>query len=87
MATRAFQSNPLSIALTAVLALPRPLLSHLVACAIERLDQIDGDCDLELGGDDDTGNAEDEIYAGNPYFLPRGAGCRLCDEDVGLDGS
>ena len=38
---------PLSVALSVIPSLPRPLLARLVARAIERLDEIDGDCDVE----------------------------------------
>lgn len=44
-------SPPLAIALSVIPSLPRPLLSQLVARAIERLDEIDGDTDLEDGHD------------------------------------
>lgn len=42
---------PLSLALSVIPSLPRPLLSRLVARAIERLDELDGDPDLEDCGD------------------------------------
>lgn len=50
---------PLSVALAIIPSLPRPLLSRLVARAIERLDEMDGQIDDE---DDDPGggNVEDE---------------------------
>lgn len=43
--------SPLSAALSVIPSLPRPLLTRFVARAIERLDAIDGDPDLEDGGD------------------------------------
>ncbi len=55
-----------SSALSVIPSLPRPFLSRLVDRAIERLDEIDGDADLEDGRDDDEeddpggGNVEDE---------------------------
>lgn len=62
MASRAAQSegpSGLSTALSVIPSLPRPLLCRLVARAIEHLDEMDGDPDLE---DDDPagGNVEDE---------------------------
>ena len=39
---------PLSTALSIIPSLPRPLLARLVERALERLDEIDGDADLEL---------------------------------------
>lgn len=60
----------LNVTLAVVPKLPRPLLSRLVGRAIERLDELDGDCDLEPEvteqddepEDDDPGggNIEDE---------------------------
>ena len=38
---------PLDIALAVLPTLPRPLLARLVANAIDRLDTMDGDADLE----------------------------------------
>lgn len=38
---------PLNVALAIVPTLPRLILSRLVARAIERLDELDGDADLE----------------------------------------
>jgi hypothetical protein len=38
---------PLSLALSVIPSLPRPLLTRLVERAIERLDAMDGDPDLE----------------------------------------
>lgn len=38
---------PLNVALAIVPTLPRPNLSRLVARAIERLNELDGDADLE----------------------------------------
>lgn len=50
MASRAFHPpEPLDVALNIIPSLPRPLLSRLVARAIERLDEIDGDPDMEDG--------------------------------------
>ena len=49
---------PLADALAIIPSLPRPLLSRLVARAIDRLDEIDGDPDLEPDDhaeDDDPG--------------------------------
>jgi hypothetical protein len=69
--SRAIGSHmPLNVALAVLPTLPRPLLAPLVANAIERLDAIDGDADLEpevTEQDDEPemddhcgGNVEDE---------------------------
>lgn len=48
--SRAIGSHmPLAVALAVIPSLPRPVLSRLVARAIERLDEMDGDPDLEPG--------------------------------------
>ena len=43
--------------------MPRPILSRLVARAIERLDEMDGDCELEVDDepeeDDHSGGADE----------------------------
>lgn len=55
---------PLSAALAIIPSLPRPLLSRLVARAIERLDEMDGDADLEQDDwpeeDDPSGGSADD---------------------------
>lgn len=60
---------PLAAALAIIPSLPRPMLSRLVARAIERLDEQDGDPDLELDDhaeDDDPGedNGDRELEEG-----------------------
>jgi hypothetical protein len=48
MATKAIAAPaPLDLALSVIPSLPRPVLARLVARAIERLDEIDGDPDAE----------------------------------------
>jgi hypothetical protein len=56
MATR-YDPAALEVALGVIPSLPRPLLSRLVQRAIDHLDQLDGDCDLE---EDDYGE-EDHV--------------------------
>lgn len=73
---------PLNVALAVLPTLPRPVLARLVAHAIERLDAMDGDADLEpevteqddepelddVGEDDDEDCSGDE---GEPDFRKR----------------
>ena len=54
-------SAPLATLLAAIPSLPRPLLSRLVQQMIDRLDDMDGDCDLE-----DSDADEDDDPAGSP---------------------
>jgi hypothetical protein len=81
MASRAIHmggaSAPLDLMLASIPSLPRPLLSRLVHRMIERLDNLDGDSDLELAGDETDGSlaAEDEFQSHYGY-LP---GCPVSD--------
>lgn len=61
-APNACNAVPLDVLLASVPSLPRALLSRLTARMIERLDELDGDTDLEpddtdccAAGDDDPG--------------------------------
>jgi hypothetical protein len=65
---------PLADALAIIPSLPRPLLSRLVARAIERLDEMDGDADLE-----DATNAEDEGLTWAAISRDYGPGCHVAD--------
>ena len=65
----------LTAALEIIPTLPRPLLVRLTARMIDRLDQLDGDCDLEdddpAGGNpDDTGEEEEWCPDGVKLALP-----------------
>ena len=53
---------PLNVALAIVPTLPRPVLARLVARAIERLDELEGDADLEpeVTEQDDEPEIDDE---------------------------
>ena len=53
---------PLNVALAILPTLPRPLLARLVAHAIDRLDALDGDTDLEpeVTEQDDDPEVDDE---------------------------
>jgi len=47
MATKAYHLEPLDVLLAAIPSLPRAVLSRLTDRLVERLDEIDGDCDRE----------------------------------------
>ena len=53
---------PLNVALAILPTLPRPLLARLVANAIDRMDALDGDADLEaeVTEQDDEPEIDDE---------------------------
>lgn len=52
------KAAPLDMLLASVPSLPRPILARLAARMIERLDELDGDPDLE--DDDPAGGAADD---------------------------
>ena len=68
------QALPLHVALSVIPSLPRPMLARFVTRAIEQLDAMDGDPDLE---DDDPAEDADSDYClaeedhGTPYALSR----------------
>lgn len=75
--------------LSAIPSLPRPVLARLTDEMIQRLDEIDGDSDLELNGDelDGTGGEDDfiERYGANMGGGWSGPGCPISDPDVSVD--
>jgi hypothetical protein len=71
---------PLSAALEIIPSLPRQLLSRLVARAIERLDEMDGDTDIEPDHSED--DALPPPWWGKNY-RGEGAGCPISDPDYG----
>lgn len=81
MADGRASSLPLDLILDTIPSLPRPLLARMVARMIDRLDQIDGDPDLE--------GQHDEDHLTTAFFLVDrgGPGCPIadpygqCDED------
>lgn len=78
---------PLDVLLAALPSLPRPILSRLTARMIERLDELDGEADLEEDNED-CGQDEAE-----PDFRRRrrwrrnesGPGCMISDPDYAVD--
>ncbi|WP_157082720.1 hypothetical protein [Sphingomonas asaccharolytica] len=64
----------------AIPSLPRPVLARLTEKMIERLDQLDGDPDAELNGDEeDSNNAEDDFFVHEPTSPYGDAGCPISD--------
>lgn len=77
MAKGAASTLPLDLILDAIPSLPRPLLSRMVQKMIDRLDQMDGDPDLEPGDDDHSGGEDDFCRA-----VQDGPGCPIADSDM-----
>lgn len=55
---------PLDAMLSTIPSLPRPILARLTARMIDRMDELDGDPDLEDGDEDRCAVGEDEIVGG-----------------------
>jgi hypothetical protein len=63
---------PLSVALSLIPSLPRPLLARLVERAIERLDELDGDAEREPDDEPEDGadaEAEPPEVSGTGYGI------------------
>lgn len=65
MASRApaYDATPLDVLLASVPSLPRAILARLTARMIERLDELDGDPEME---DDDPAGADDDLGEADP---------------------
>lgn len=58
---------PLDVLLSALPSLPRPVLSRLVARAIDRLDEMDGDPDLEDDDPPGTDEPDQPAFTGHAF--------------------
>ncbi|USI78722.1 hypothetical protein [Sphingopyxis sp. USTB-05] len=80
MAKGAASSLPLDLALDIIPSLPRPLLARMVARMIDRLDELDGDTDLEPNGDEqDHSGGEDDCDPARDRLRGHGPGCPVAD--------
>lgn len=71
---------PLDLALDVIPSLPRPLLARMVARMIDRLDELDGDTDLEPNGDEqDHSGGEDDCDPSLVRLRGLGPGCPIAD--------
>jgi hypothetical protein len=78
------EQAPLDVVLSVIPSLPRALLARLVERAIECLDEMEPDADLEDVGDAEDGSgAEDDFgrYYWLTYETLARAGCSLSDGD------
>lgn len=74
------EQAPLDVVLSAIPSLPRALLARLVERAIECLDEMDGDPDIEPNGDEtDHSGGEDDCDPTCERILGLGPGCPLSD--------
>lgn len=76
-----FHESQLDAVFVYVADLPRRLLERLIQCAIDRLDEADGDVDLEPNGDeeDTTGAEDDECGHVWKCRTGPGPGCSISD--------
>lgn len=86
---------PLDLLLSSIPSLPRAALDRLVDRAIDQMDALDPDPDLELNGDelDGTGGEDDFVDHYGPNMGGHhngsrwdGAGCPISDPDTCLAG-
>jgi len=70
---------PADLALSVIPSLSRPVLERLAQSIIDRLDDMDGDTDLEPNGDEEDGSysAEDEFAV--LVVADLAAGCPIAD--------
>ena len=73
-------ASALPILLATLPSLPRPILARLTARMIDRMDELDGDDDLEV--DDAEDAFTDHAVCGS---ILRGPGCPIADPDIGVD--
>jgi hypothetical protein len=71
---------PADIALALIPSLPRPHLERLVQSLIDRMDEADGDTDLEPEETDHTGGEDDCSQT-----FHDGPGCPISDSDFAVD--
>lgn len=84
-----FTIGPVEFALAAMMSASRRQIETIIAAGIERLDELDGDADVEANGDELDGSygVEDEFGL---QAISYGAGCPVADagelEDEGGNG-
>lgn len=76
--------------LAVIPSMPRPALARLVQQAIDRMDDIDADADLELSGDEFDGSLGEDDFCCHDAGSAPGPGCSLSDaaedEEIGSAG-
>ena len=72
---------PLDLILDAIPSLPRPLLARMVQRLIDRIDEMDGDTDVEANGDEEDGSYRAEDEHDMPCGMEMAAGCPVSDPD------
>lgn len=71
---------PADIALSIIPSLPRAQLERLAQQIIDRLDDMDGDTDVEANGDEQGGSMGEDDFGQPPNSL-LGPGCPIADPE------
>lgn len=71
---------PADIALSIIPSLPRAQLERLAQQIIDRLDDMDGDTDVEANGDEQDGDRAEDDFGAVGNWLD-GPGCPIADPD------
>jgi len=74
----------LAALLTVIPSLSRPELGRLVQRMIDRMDEMDGDNDLEPNGDELDGSMGEDDFCDHSTYAP-GPGCPIADPDLAVD--
>lgn len=74
---------PADIALSLIPSLPRPMLERLAQSIIDRLDDMDGDTDVEPNGDELDGNRSEDDFMDHGGEWVQEAGCPIADPGEG----
>jgi hypothetical protein len=74
---------PADVALSLIPSLPRPLLERLAQSIIDRLDDMDGDTDVEPNGDELDGNQSEDDFMDHGGGWEREPGCPIADPGEG----
>lgn len=83
-----FRIGAVEMAVAVMMGASRRQLEAIIAAGIERLDELDGDADLEAHGDEADGSGLEDEFGTIPVMY--GAGCPVADpgelEDHGGEG-
>ena len=74
---------PADVALSLIPSLPRPLLERLAQSIIDRLDDMDGDTDVEPNGDELDGNQSEDDFMDHGGGWGQEPGCPIADPGEG----
>lgn len=74
---------PADLALSLIPSLPRPMLERLAQSIIDRLDDMDGDTDVEPNGDELDGNQSEDDFMDHGGGWEQEAGCPIADPGEG----